>query len=168
MAVILRNMTGEEFDIFCQWSIAHHARELTEELHLPAEEAANEARKELSEMLPDGLNTEHHRLMTVAEAACGETAGFIWTLHEETAGRKQSFVCDFAIWEPKRRSGYGTAALRLAEMDAMKAGCQESVLFVSDRNKAAIALYRKCGYQVLRQADYGKYMIKQLSLTEEL
>jgi len=82
---------------------------------------------------------------------------------EETAGKKQSFVCDFVLWESKRRKGYATETLRLAERNAVEAGCQESVLFVAESNDAARALYEKCGYQILRQAGYGKYMIKQLS-----
>lgn len=71
-------------------------------------------------------------------------------------------MCDFVIYESKRRKGYATAALNEMEKNAVEAGCQESVLFVADNNYAARELYIKCGYQFLRQMDYGKYMIKQL------
>ncbi|MBR5564651.1 MAG: GNAT family N-acetyltransferase [Roseburia sp.] len=113
-------------------------------------------------MLPNGLNTEHNYLMTIVEEDSEESAGFIWTIHEETEGKKQSFVCDFAIWESKRRRGYATETLRLVEKNAVEAGCEESMLFVADSNDVARALYEKCGYQILRQAGCGKYMIKQL------
>ena len=160
MSVRIRRMTDEEFEIFYHWSVEHHAKELMEEAHLSWEEAIQETMKEVSEMLPDGLNTENNDLMTIE--AEGESAGFIWTVLEETDGRKQSFVCDFAIWASKRRKGYGAVALCLAEKNAGEAGCRESVLFVADKNDAARALYEKCGYQVLRQAGYGRYMTKQL------
>lgn len=162
MPVILRTMTSEEFQFFRRWSIAHQAEELAEERHMPQEQAAKEAACELAQMLPDGLNTACNHLMAIEETDLGENVGFLWILHEEYEGRKQSFLCDFAIWEHHRRKGYAAAALQLAEGLAAEAGCEESVLFVADRNIAAETLYRKCGYRFLRQADCGKYMIKQL------
>ena len=162
MFVKLRRMTNEEFESFYGWSIEHQAKELMEELHISREEAISETIKEVAEMLPDGIDTPHNHFMTIVDSDSDENIGFVWTLHEVTEGRKQSFICDFAIWESKRRKRYASAALRLAENQAAEAGCVESVLFVKDNNTAATALYRKCGYQVLRQHRYGKYMIKQL------
>ena len=43
-----------------------------------------------------------------------------------------------------------------------QAGCEESVLFVSNDNAGARALYEKCGYAFLRAHGYGSYMRKQL------
>ena len=160
MSVKIRKMTDAEFKDFYQWSVEHHVTELMEERGLSREAAREESVKELAEMLPDGLNTKHHHLMTIV--AEGGNAGFLWTIHEETEGRKQSFLCDFAVWEQNRRKGYGSAALCLAEKVAAEAGCVESVLFVRDDNSPARALYEKCGYRVLRPKGYGKYMIKQL------
>ena len=162
MSVKIRKMTDGEFEYFLQWSIRHHAEELTEELHMSREEALREAAEEVAQMLPRGLQTEHNRLMTIEEESSGESAGFIWTIREEYEGRKQSFVCDFAIWEPKRRRGYGSRALRLAEEAAAEDGCRESVLFAADSNAAARALYEKSGYRLLRREGYGQYMVKPL------
>jgi len=162
MPVLIRSMTPEEFDKFYQWSVAHQAAELVKERSICLEDAQKETIAEITSMLPDGLDTKHNYLMTITEKGSGETAGFIWMLHENTTGRKQSFICDFAIWESKRRRGYASAALKLAEKHAVDSGCLESVLFVADENTAARALYEKCGYRILRKAQYGKYMIKQL------
>ena len=163
MAVTLRSMTQHEFQQFYTWSIAHHTAELMKELQITEEEAAKEAAAEVAEMLPEGIHTRNHHLMTVVETATGENAGFVWTIHEEFEGKKQSFLCDFAIWEAKRRRGYAAAALDLTEQQAKAAGCCESVLFVSDDNEVAGSLYRKSGYRVLRQHGYGKFMVKQLA-----
>ena len=163
MTVTIRPMTTDEFETFYQWSLQQQAKELAEELHISEETALQDATEELTQMLPDGLLTPHNYLMTIAEADSDESAGFIWTLHEEFEGRKQSFLCDFAFWESKRRKGYATAALHLTESLAAQMGCQESVLFVSDDNEAAKALYQKSGYHVLRQKDYGKFMIKTIA-----
>lgn len=162
MSIKIRKMTNEEYVCFYRWSVEHHATELVEELHISRDEAVAESENEVAQMLPEGLNTQHNYFMAIVEEDNGENIGFAWTLHEVTEGRKQSFICDFAVWESKRRKGYGAAALRLVENQAAEAGCAESVLFVKDDNAAAEALYEKCGYQVLRQHGYGKYMIKQL------
>ena len=163
MSVMIRAMTPDDFRCFYQWSIEKQAKELMKERHISYEAAIQTAAKEVDEMLPDGLHTKHNYLMIIMEASCGEAAGFLWTLHEYTAGKKQSFLCDFAIWESKRRRGYGAAALDLMEKQAIAAGCQESVLFVSDDNTAAKTLYEKSGYRVLRQSGHGKYMLKPLA-----
>ena len=149
MSVTIREMTHEEYEQFYAWSVQNHPAELVEQ-----------ARKEIAAMLPDGLETEHNQLMTIV--AEGENVGFLWTLHEKTDGKMQSFLCDFAVWEQNRRKGYGRAALAVAEENAKAAGCVESVLFVADDNTVARAFYETCGYQVLRRKDYGQYMIKQL------
>jgi ribosomal protein S18 acetylase RimI-like enzyme len=153
-------MTQQAYDIFYRWSVEQHTVELMEQKGISWEEASKEASKELSGMLPDGLHTENNFLLSIVDD--GEIVGFIWTLHEETGGKKQSFLCDFAIWEEYRRKGYGAQALLLMEKQAAEAGCRESVLFVADRNLAARALYKKCGYCDLRQAGCGWYMIKEL------
>ena len=167
MPVTIRKMTDDEFETFYGWSIENHAKERVEQLHISQAEAIKQTIEEVAEMLPNGLNSPNNDLVTIVEEDSGESIGFIWTLHEENNGRKQSFLCDFAIWESKRRKGYASAALHLAEENAKAAGCQESVLFVADDNAAAKALYEKCGYQPLRRKDHGQYMIKQLAMKLE-
>jgi ribosomal protein S18 acetylase RimI-like enzyme len=160
MSVTIRNMTQPEFENFYQRSVQYQVVQLMDARGISREEAGREAEEELAGMLPNGLHTENNFLMSIISNE--EIVGYIWTLHEERQGRKQSFLCDFAIQEDKRRQGYGTEALRLMEKQAADAGCVESVLFVADQNLAARALYEKCGYKLLRQAGSGKYMIKEL------
>lgn len=57
------------------------------------------------------------------------------------------------IREEKRRRGYGTEALLLAEREAAPSGCVESLLYVADADPAARALYEKCGYELLRRTE---------------
>ena len=162
MSVMIRKMTEDEFSYVHQWSVEQYTKELMDELQMSEEEAIKKTMEEVSEMLPDGLNTSNNYLMSIIEAESEEMIGFIWTLHEMTDGRKQCFICDFAVWESKQQKGYGKRALDLTEQKAVEAGCQECVLFVNDHNHRAIKLYDKCGYEVLRQEKIGKYMMKQL------
>ena len=48
------------------------------------------------------------------------------------------------------------------EEKAGKDGLQECVLFVRNDNQEAVRLYEKCGYHVLREHGYGRYMNKTL------
>lgn len=162
MSVILRTMTDDEYEVFYRWSVEQQAEELMEEHQISRQSAIKEAETEIAQMLPRGLHTEQNHLLTIEECDSKRSVGFIWTVHEETSGRKQSFICDFAIWESERLKGYGAAALCLSEKLAAEAGCRESVLFVADRNAAARALYIKCGYRSLRRQSYGAYLVKQL------
>ena len=99
MSVHLRRMTDEEYGKFYQWSIRQQADELMNEQRISYDDALDKAKNEVNEMLPDGLNTEGSRLMVIADESSGEDVGFLWTINEETEGRKQTFICDFAIWQ---------------------------------------------------------------------
>jgi len=162
MNMILRKMTEEEFASFVEYSVKANAEELMLENDLSPEEALRKAQNEITEMLPGGLETKSHELLTIENALSHENVGFLWSIFEETEGRKQSFLCDFLIFEHQRRKGYASAALRAFEKRAKAEGCVECVLYVAAKNKAAGALYQKCGYQPLRQMGGGQYMIKRL------
>lgn len=162
MSVLLRPMTAGEFERFRRQSIEREAQERMEEDLLSPELAASETEKTFAQLLPQGLFTPYHFLMTLEAADTHQPLGFLWTLHEETEGVLQSFLCDFLIFEPHRRKGYGTQAMKCMESYAARAGCRESVLFAADRNHAAISLYQKCGYRFLRSMKNGSYMIKTL------
>ena len=111
MPIQIRKMTDEEYDSFYRWSVDSYAKELMEDGKQSPEEAFKTAQEEAFQMLSSARETEHHHLMSIEETIKKETVGFVWTLHEETDGKKQSFLCDFVILEPKRRQGYAMAAL---------------------------------------------------------
>ena len=98
MKVSLRRMDQEEYDVFYQRSFEHHVRELIMEEKMPEKAAEKETTEELRAMLPEGPNTENNYLMTIFDEK-EEPAGFIWTLHEYSEDIKQSFLCDFEIYE---------------------------------------------------------------------
>lgn len=157
-SVTLEPMSPVEFAAFWEESFQHHVRELTEQEGLSQEQARAETERELSEMLPDGLDTPDNYLLTVC--AGGRNVGFLWFLTELHKNTRQAFLCDFAIHPTERRKGYAQSALEKWEAKAHSLGCRECVLFVSDTNPAARALYDKCGYRAARKHGYGEYRIK--------
>ena len=160
MPVNIRKMTDEEYASFYRASVESHAAELSEELDISFEDAYEKALSEIDGMLYDGLNTKDNDLMSIV--ADGRSVGYIWTLYEESCGESRAFVCDLAVCKTERRKGYGEKALLLSEDRAKERGCKVTVLFVNDKNHAAISLYEKCSYKTLRQAGNGRYMIKRL------
>ena len=155
-------MNQDEYEIFYERSYKHHVQELMDEEHMSREEAEKESANELAGMLPEGMDTKDNFLMSIHRSEDDAQIGFIWTLHEMTEAVKQNFICDFEIYEVYRRKGYAKETLELMEKEAKTAGCAESVLFVTNDNEAANALYEKCGYQFLRDMEYGRYMKKNL------
>ena len=162
MTIELRRMNQDEYKIFYERSFKHHVRELMDKENMPLEEAEKETTNELAEMLPEGMDTKDNFLMSIHRSEDDAWIGFIWTLHEMTEDVKQNFICDFEVYEDYRRKGYATETLELMEKEAKTAGCAESVLFVTNDNEAANALYEKSGYQFLRDMEYGRYMKKVL------
>ena len=98
MKVRLRKMDREKYDVFYQRSFEHHVRELILEEKMAEKAAEKETTEELSAMFPEGLNTENNYLMTIFDEK-EEPVGFIWTLYEYSEDIKQSFLCDFEIYE---------------------------------------------------------------------
>ena len=117
MRVSLRKMDQEEYDVFYQRSFEHHVRELILEEKMSEKAAEKETTEELRAMPPEGPNTENNYLMTLFDEK-EEPAGFIWTIHEYSEDIKQSFLCDFEIYEKDRRKGYASESLKQMENDA--------------------------------------------------
>ena len=160
--IILRKMNKEEYDMFYRLSFEHHVNELMDEEHMTRSEAGKETESELREMLPLGLDSENNNLMTVRMKDSEEQIGFIWTVYEMFQGVKQSFICDFEIYEKYRRRGFASETLKAIEEMSKEDGCEESVLFVADVNEAAKNLYEKNGYKFLREMGYGKFLKKSI------
>lgn len=162
MKVRLRRMSEKEFKEFSEYSTNDYAKDLMEESQITLQEALSQAREELLEMLPEGLDTKDNALMIVEDWSDGRAVGIIWYLFEETNEEKQVFLSDFVIKEEERRKGYATAALVEMELDAQRNGCKESVIYVWKHNLPGIKLYTKCGYITFRDLDDGMYMKKEM------
>jgi predicted acetyltransferase len=160
MKTIHRKMTIAEYDIFYEWSIKNHIRELIKENNISEEDALSQTKQELREMLPSGLFTDSNFLMTIKDSSSEKNVGFIWYLFEVVNEVQQCFLCDFMINESERRKGYATESILLMEKNAIQSGCKESVLFVGNENDVAHKLYTNCGYFFLRNLDDGKYLKK--------
>ncbi len=141
-------MTQQDFDAYLEWSIPLYGEEMVQAGYWTAEQAAEKSRKEMTELLPQGLSTPDQFLFIVREVQSGEKVGLIWLgVHNRQAG-PVGFIYDFLIEERARRQGYGTQTLLAAEEKVRQLGLSSIGLHVFGFNKPAIALYEKLGYEM--------------------
>lgn len=160
MEVQLRQMSKEEFKIFFENSIVDYANDLVKSYNITMDEALIQAHGELTEMLPNGLDTKDNVLRVIVDAAEEKDVGIIWYLFEMADGVRRVFLSDFIIKEEERRKGYASAALAEMEWDARRNGCLESIIYVWKHNPPGMNLYTQCGYVTFRELDDGMYLKK--------
>lgn len=146
--VTLRPMTPTEYEAATEHREAESLRALSR--FMPEELARERVRRGTARFLPDGLATDGHHLLT-AENEAGEAVGNAWVGPDPSqagANASAAWLYDINVFAPFRRRGYGTAILAAAEALIAAEGMTVLGLNVVGDNEAAIALYRRSGYDV--------------------
>jgi ribosomal protein S18 acetylase RimI-like enzyme len=86
------------------------------------EEALQQAKHELQEILPQGLHSPSNYLYMIVEKQLEKRVGVLWFALRAQAGHQQAFVYDVGIFEEFRRHGYATQAFQLLEERARELG----------------------------------------------
>jgi len=155
----LRDMLPSEFPAFRSYSISDYANDLMNAQAVSHEAALAQAGQEFDELLPGSfLKIIEHESRPV---------GVLWYLTEETDGIRHAFLNDFVIAPEHRRKGYASAALTALAQEVKAQGCTEIRLYVSGENHAARALYERCGYHMLRPADAGAYLFREITVPSD-
>lgn len=148
--ISLRDMRPDEYDAYTE----QHVNEYTASAYQPlSPEAARErVRQDLARFLPDGLNTERHRIL-VAENPAGEVVGYAWYGLDDprTGSSELAWLYDLRVERAHRRRGYARAIMAAVEELVRQAGAHRLGLNVFGHNTVAIALYESRGYRVTAQ-----------------
>lgn len=150
--VALRKMTQAEYDAATEHRESESVRVLSK--LMPEELARERVRLGTARFLPDGLETAGHHLL-IAENAAGEAVGDAWVGPDPSQGAgnpSAAFLYDINVFPPFRRSGYGSAILTALEELIAREGKTALSLNVVGDNEAAIALYRRNGYEIASMA----------------
>ena len=150
--VTLRKMTPTEYHGATEHRESESVRVLGK--FMPEELARERVRRGTARFLPDGLDTAGHHLL-VAENGSGEAVGNAWIGPDpgQVSGTTGSaWLYDINVFAPFRRRGYGSAILVAAEELIAREGKTTLALNVVGDNAAAIALYRRHGYEVSSMA----------------
>jgi ribosomal protein S18 acetylase RimI-like enzyme len=111
---------------------------------LPYEEARDRCRKQVAELLPQGMKTPDHHFREVMKD--GLRVGAIW--FSVTPRLRRAFLFDIVIDPEWRGQGIGREVMGLLEDEARELGAADLGLNVFKANEVAWRLYESLGYQV--------------------
>ncbi|HTW21610.1 MAG TPA: GNAT family N-acetyltransferase [Mycobacteriales bacterium] len=137
-------MTAEFYESWMARLTESYAQHHVEAGNWSADEAVARARAETVKLLPDGVNSANHLLLT-AQNESGETVGLVW-IGLVRPDQQGAWIYDIEVFEGFRGSGYGRALLAAAEDAARDAGARTLGLNVFGPNTTARALYESSGY----------------------
>ncbi|GMV99572.1 MAG: hypothetical protein AMXMBFR84_07110 [Candidatus Hydrogenedentota bacterium] len=149
VVVELAPMLQEEFAQFRDQVVSSHAREKVRAGLWHPCEAVYLAVQSFRDLLPMGLDTPNHHLLSVLDEITGSRIGGIWFESQEMKPTPEARLHYLLIYEPYRRQSYATHALQAFEARAHELGLDRVAFHVSGYNRAALALYAKLGYATL-------------------
>ncbi|WP_340538781.1 GNAT family N-acetyltransferase [Nocardioides sp. GXZ039] len=141
-AVVLAGMDHAAYDAWVVDQVATYAEERAQSGESP-ERAREVSEQQFADLLPDGLETEHHHFFV---GRVGEdVVGTLWIGTE----RPMAFVYDVAVDPAHRRKGYGAGLMRAGALWSRERGAHALGLNVFGHNHGARALYDRLGYLVV-------------------
>jgi len=152
-------MTENEFQAYRQRAVEEYAQEHVRAGNWHPSEALQKAEKEFLQLLPDGVASKNHYLLSLEDDHSAVQVGMIWFAVRDKASHPSAFIYDFVIYKEFRRQGYGRQTLTVLEEKAKELGLDTISLHVFGHNQAAIALYQQAGYETT-----SLYMAKKLSV----
>jgi ribosomal protein S18 acetylase RimI-like enzyme len=138
-------MASEEVGAFLDTARAQWVRDLVSGAGFDEEAARAKADADFAAWLPDGAATTG-QFPFVVEDATGARVGTVWLVERRRAGRPFGHLLDIRIDPGVRHRGYGRAAMRLLEAEALRRGYDGIELNVFGGNEVARALYGTEGY----------------------
>lgn len=146
--VELRAMTPAEYEAFMARAIGEYAEDKARAGDFDPETAYEESRAECDRLLPDGLDTAGHLLLTAVDG--GTAVGLLW-LALPGVQRRSAWVFDIRVDEEHRGRGYGRAIMLAGERVLVERGVGELGLNVFGDNTVARHLYESLGFRVTAQ-----------------
>jgi GNAT superfamily N-acetyltransferase len=137
-------MSSSEARSFIQMSADGYATDLAAIAGLHPDEARDQARKQLTEILPDGESSPGHQFPWIVHD--GERIGQTWISSDPAAPAADLFIWDIAIDAEHQSKGLGGGALDAIVQIARRKGMNGVELSVFENNQAARRLYEHKGF----------------------
>lgn len=148
-AVVLRDMTPEEYAEFRPRLEEDYAANIAASGAMPLEEARTKSVEDLDRLLPEGLASSGHRLWTAYDGT--EAVGTIWVQLQHRPGGLHAFGYELEVREDLRRRGYGRAVIEAAFRACQALGVSSVGLSVFGFNAGARRLYDDLGFRLTAQ-----------------
>lgn len=142
---VLRPISAGEYSAWLATVVPQYACDKVDSGQWCAETALDQARKEFSELLPEGKDTAQNYLYTILSLE-GTPVGTLWFREMSTSNRRFAYVYDILILAEYRRRGHATRAFQTLESEVTRLGLSGIALHVFGHNLAARSLYEKLGY----------------------
>ncbi len=139
-------MSEAEFQDYLSDAIKEYAQEHVTAGNWHPSEALAKSEKEYQQLLPDGPSSKNQYLYAIQDKETGSMVGMLWFAVKEEPP-KSVFIYDFRIYEEYRRRGYAIQSLQAVEEKVKQFGINTISLHVFGHNQAAIALYKKAGFE---------------------
>ncbi|MFS1512098.1 GNAT family N-acetyltransferase [Chengkuizengella sp. SCS-71B] len=145
MTIELIAMSAVHYEKFISHSIDHFANEKVKAGTWSQEEALNKSKETFERLLPQGLNTNLHHLLSIVNEE--KTIGWLWYFFDDSKLQKEAFIYEFYLDEEHRGKGYGKDSLIALEKMSKEKGIEKISLHVFAHNERAINLYKKMNYE---------------------
>lgn len=146
--VSFRSMTQEDYLAYLEYFIPDYADEIGSNYGMSKSDSLARARHEISELLPEGVNTHGQILLSiVAKLNLSERhVGYLW--YKPDAEMRTVFIYDFYIFNSFQGEGLGKKSLRAFEESLQGKGFKEIRLRVAGDNARALHIYESSGFGV--------------------
>jgi GNAT superfamily N-acetyltransferase len=142
--VTLAPMTPAAYEAWLTGAIEHYAQARSTADATSSADALERARTQFAELLPDGLDTPEHELLTLHDG--DQSVGMVWLHTRSHPDGDHVFGYDFEVRTDLRRRGYGRAAMEAVEARCRARGIVALELNVFGDNLGARALYEEMGF----------------------
>lgn len=146
--ISFRAMTKDEYPAYLDYFINDYAYEIESNYRVPPRDSLARARQEISEILPDGVNTHGQILMCIVAHSdnTNRHVGYLWYKPDST--KRTVFIYDFHIFNSSQGLGLGKQSLRAFEAYLQAKGFKEIRLRVAGDNARARHIYETSGFGV--------------------
>ncbi|MCI0478616.1 MAG: GNAT family N-acetyltransferase [Anaerolineales bacterium] len=142
-------LTENEYAAFYAYNIRDYADAMVRAGNARPDLAEQVAHQQTALVLTNRLASPDQFMFTIHDDALNAPVGYLWWGVRELSGIRVANLYFIGIFEPYRRRGYATQALRLFEEKVRAAGLNEMRLFVFGHNARAWKLYEKTGYGIV-------------------
>ena len=146
--VKLTPMEENNFAAYLERLIREYAADHVANGNWLEEESPEKARKQVGDLLPDGLKTKDHFIWSILEESSGQKIGVLWVNVKDEGSRRRAFGYDFWIEPSLRGKGYGKQSLLALDKKLKSMDVESMGIHVFGDNATAQGLYRKMGFEV--------------------
>ena len=143
---VLRPMTQAEYVAWLKETIPAYAADKVASGQWSEDESLQLSKKNLEELLPQGLTTPDNFLYTI-EDSDSNPVGVLWFAVQTRFNSRVAYVYDVEIWPHQRRKGHAYRAFCALEQEVRRLGLSGIALHVFGHNAEAQSLYAKLGFR---------------------